>query len=121
MSQIDFGTFKALLTIQGISRPSYLWGIFLMQMQSPSNQRNLYKKPWIDYKCLHDPDIRFPDEDEIKEIILTTAEIIYAAMSDTPLRGDPKTIQEVKLSPEWPEWKKTIKYKLKQLTKMGTC
>ena len=92
------------------------------ETQDLSDKRNLWKKPQVNYKHLHNPDIRFLDEESNEmQQAPTTTEIVYATLADTPLGGNElKTIWEAKLSPEWPEWKKAIDYELGQLRKMGT-
>ena len=41
--------------------------------------------------------------------------------TESTLRGtEPKTLQEAKRSPEWPDWEKAIQTKLTQLNNMGT-
>ena len=66
------------------------------ESQGQEDKRNLQKKPWVNYKYLHNG-MRFPDEEDDLTNTLTTAKVIYATMCDTPLRGDePKTIQQAK-------------------------
>ena len=62
------------------------------------------------------------DNDNDKEChLMSSAKIMYQAFTETNLqKGDPKTLKEAKLSPEWPEWEKAIQAKLKQLQEMDT-
>ena len=79
-----------------------------------------------DYSKLNNP---LPDLEEIPDDnddddechLTSSAEIMYQAFTETNLqKGDPKTLKEAKLSPEWPEWEKAIQAELKQLREMGT-
>lgn len=80
--------------------------------------RKLRDKARINYRYLNDP---FPDEEKTNEVVFSSAEIMYNAFAERPLANDqPKTLQEAKRSPEWPEWEKAIKTELEQLKKMGT-
>ena len=82
--------------------------------------RQLHKKPKVDYRWLDDP---FADErDEIHELILTSAEVIYAVFAEQSLGNydEPKTLGEARASLEWPEWEKAVQIELQQLKKMGT-
>ena len=72
------------------------------------------------YSKLNDPlpDLEeIPNDDDDKEChLMSSAEIVYQAFTETNLqKGDPKTLKEAKLSPEWPEWEKAIQAELKQL------
>ena len=72
------------------------------------------------YRYLNDP---FPDEEEmnVEDVQLTSAELIFAAFAETPLGGEePKSLEEAKQSPEWPEWEHAVKTELAQLEAMGT-
>jgi hypothetical protein len=41
--------------------------------------------------------------------------------TETPLGGDePRSLQEAKRSPKWPEWEHTVQTELAQLQEMGT-
>lgn len=80
-------------------------------------RRKFRNRAPVNYRYLDNP---FPDE-ENEETYLTSAEIIYATFSETPLAGeDPKTLQEAKNSSEWPEWEKAVKTELEQLKRTGT-
>ena len=48
-------------------------------------------------------------------------EIIYAAFNESGIvPDDPKTIEEAKNSPEWPEWETAVHTELDQLENMQT-
>ena len=80
-------------------------------------RRKLRNRAPVNYRYLDNP---FPDE-ESEETYLTSAEIIYATFSETPLASeDLKTLQEAKNSSEWPEWEKAVKTELEQLKRTGT-
>jgi len=67
-------------------------------------RRKLRNKAPVNYRYLDNP---FLDEED-EEIYLSSAEIIYATFSETPLAGeDPKTLQEARNSPEWEKAVKT--------------
>jgi hypothetical protein len=84
-----------------------------------NKERNLRKRPRLDYRRLNEPHRKFPDEEGC-EVVLTSAEIVYEAFVDTSLGGDdPKTLAEAKKSPEWPEWEKAVNIELQQLKDMG--
>ena len=80
-------------------------------------RRKTRNKAPVNYRYLDNP---FPDEED-EEIYLSSAEIIYATFSETPLASeDPKTLREAINSPEWPEWEKAVKTELEQLERTGT-
>jgi len=69
--------------------------------QSDNETRNLQKQPRLDYQYLQKS---FPDEEESKERILISAEIIYATFAETPLgNNNPKSLSEANHSLEWPK------------------
>src|SRR6516164_1309786 len=56
-----------------------------------------------------------------EDVQLTSAELIYATFTETPLEGeDSKSLKEAKQSLKWPEWKCTVKTELAQLQAMET-
>ena len=82
----------------------------------PENNMHLRKCPRLDYNQLNKP--IFPDKIGDKQ--LASGETTYATY-DASFGGDePKTLQEAKEIPEWPQLESAIKSKLNQLTKMGT-
>ena len=67
------------------------------------------------------PDLIESDNDDEDDTPITSAEAIYNAFSETGLGGqDPKTLQEAKNSPDWPQWEKAIQIELDTLNQMGT-
>ena len=77
---------------------------------------HLRKCPRLDYDLLNKP--IFPDE--TGDDILPPGETTNAAY-DASFGGDePKTLQEAKEIPDWPQWEIAIKSELNQLTEMGT-
>ena len=82
----------------------------------PENNMRLRKCPRLDYNQLNKP--IFPDKIGDKQ--LASGETTYATY-DASFGGDePKTLQEAKEIPEWPQLESAIKSKLNQLTKMRT-
>jgi hypothetical protein len=71
------------------------------------------------YRYLNDP---FSDEEkEEEQIQLTSAERIFVMFTETQLGGDePRTLEEAKWSPKWPEWEHAVQTELAQLREMGT-
>jgi hypothetical protein len=67
-----------------------------------------------DYHYLNDP---FPDENE--NIHFTSAEI-FAIYTMVHGGDEPKSLNEAKKSPEWPEWEHAVQKELDQLLDMGT-
>ena len=58
---------------------------------------------------------------DTEDVQLTSAELIYATFTETPLEGEnPKSLKKAKQSPKWPEWKCTVKTELAQLQAIGT-
>jgi hypothetical protein len=77
-----------------------------------------------DYRVLDDP---FPelagiaDDPEEEKPISSANEIVYAAFNESGLApDDPKSIEEARKSPEWPEWEKAVHAELDQLKEMKT-
>ena len=75
------------------------------------------------YNKLDDP---FPDLEQIPELDdqdpdhMLSAEATYYAFMWTDIAGeDPKSIDEVRRSPEWPKWEKAVEAELTQLRNMG--
>ena len=73
--------------------------------------RKLWENLHVNYRYINNPF----KEDKEHELTLTSAEITYMVYTESTLRGTkPKTLQEAKRSPEWPDWELT------QLNNMGT-
>ncbi|KAF8556083.1 hypothetical protein OG21DRAFT_1521383 [Imleria badia] len=61
------------------------------------------------------------DEADCAELVSTAAAAVYTAFTAIHISGnDPKSLEEAKNSPEWPEWEKAIQTELETLRRMGT-
>ena len=59
---------------------------------------------------------RDPDEEEPEQRPVEEAELVYAALNESSAIPDnPKTLKEVRDSPEWTEWEKAVKAEIDQL------
>jgi hypothetical protein len=78
------------------------------------NEPRKMRRIKTNYRYLNDP---FPDEEkEEEQIQLTSAERIFVTFTETQLGGDePRTLEEAKWSPKWPEWEHAVQTELAQL------
>ena len=61
------------------------------------------------------------DDDDECQSASTAAAAVYMAFTEANIsEKEPKTLSEVKRSPEWPEWQKAIQTELEMLEWMGT-
>src|SRR5947209_1465293 len=80
-----------------------------------SPQCSTRQKVIHDYKLLNDPWAQEPPDK------MTSAEMVYLTFNETKLAPEfPKSLQEAKESPDWPDWEKAVHTELEQLQKMGT-
>ena len=85
-------------------------------MEQPQKKLQKLQEACPDHRYLFNP---FPDEDD-NELRLTSSET-FAAIVEAPYEGDePRTLEEGKWSPDWPEWERAVQKELDQLRDMET-